>query len=71
VSTTEFLTIKAAAQWLGVSDPALRRRVLAGDLVTFTNPRDRRARLIRLSELEAYAVPKPTAGGVGTEPRPP
>jgi len=71
MTTPEYLTIKAAARWLGVSDPAMRRRVLAGDLVTFTNPRDRRARLIRLVDLEEYAVPKPTAAGIGTEPRAP
>ena len=70
----EYVTITEAAARLGVSDPALRRRVLAGDLVTFTNPRDRRSRLIRLADLEAYMVPRRLgghAGGIGTEPRPP
>jgi len=47
VKTIEYLMIKAAGRWLGVSDPAMRRRVRGGELPTFTNPRDKRARLIR------------------------
>ena len=70
-TTGEYLTIKAAARWLGVSGPAMRRRLHSGDLATFTNPRDKRARLVRLADLEEYAIPKPTGGGIGTEPRPP
>jgi len=78
VSTNnEFLTLGEAARRIGLSGPAMRRRVHAGDLAVYSNPVDGRERLIRLADLAAYLEPKPTAprrghaGGIGTEPRPP
>ncbi len=55
----EFLTLSEAAARLGVSEPALRRRVERGQLPTFTNPGDLRSKLIRAADLDAYAVPAP------------
>ncbi len=55
----QFLTLTQAARRLGLSEPALRRRIQAGVLPVFTNPRDRRSRLIRLIDLDTYAVPTP------------
>ena len=73
----EYVNMSEAAERLGMSYPAFRRRVESGDVATFTNPWDRRGRLVLIRDLEAYAVPKPAAarrghaGGIGTEPRPP
>ncbi len=67
----EYVTLTEAAERLGISYPAFRRRLQNGDLATFTNPRDQRGRLVLIRDLEAYAIPKPTGGGIGTEPRPP
>ncbi len=53
----EYLTLREAAVCLGISEPALRRRVLRG-LPTYTNPADLRSRLIKAADLERYAVPE-------------
>jgi len=75
-ATDQYLTISQAARRLGVSDPAMRRRVHGGELPLYTNPADKRVRLIRQADLDAYAVPKPAASmrghaGADAEPRPP
>ncbi len=55
----EYLSLTEAARRLGVSEPVLRRRVLRGELPTFTNPADLRSRLIKAADVERYAVPQP------------
>ena len=52
------LTIREATKAFGVSDFTLRRRIAAGELTTFVNPLDRRARLLDAAELERYAAPR-------------
>ncbi len=62
----EFVTLTEAARRLGVSEPAMRRRLQRGELQAFSNPRDARSRLIRAEELEAFMVPRPiTPAGQG------
>ncbi len=55
----EYVTITEAARRLGLSEPALRRRVERGLIPTFTSPQDLRARLVRVADLEAFMVPQP------------
>jgi excisionase family DNA binding protein len=54
----EFLSLGQAARRLGVSEFALRRRIAGGEIPVYDNPRDRRSRLIAVSDLEAYATPR-------------
>ncbi len=54
-----FLTFSEAAATLGVSEPALLRRVRAGHLQTYVDPTDYRVRLVDAAELEAFMVPRP------------
>ncbi len=55
----DYVTLSAAAVRLGVSEPAIRRRVQRGELPVYSNPADLRSRLIRGADLERYAVPQP------------
>lgn len=55
----DYVTLTEAARRLGVSEPAIRRRVLRGALQTFSNPQDLRTVLIRTADLNTYAVPQP------------
>ena len=56
-----FLPITEAAKRLGVSCFTLRRRIAEGELDAFANPLDRRARLVRTTDLERYAAIRPLA----------
>ena len=52
------LTIREATKAFGVSDFTLRRRIAAGELSTFVDPFDRRARLLDADEVARYAAPR-------------
>ncbi len=54
-----FLTFGEAAATLGVSMPALQRRVEAGHLTSYADPTDFRVKLIDAQELERFMVPRP------------
>lgn len=58
MSGDDFLTIQQAARWLGVSEPALRRRLDRNLIPIYSNPADLRSRLIKAADLERYAVPE-------------
>lgn len=58
MSGDDFLTITEAARRLGVSEPAVRRRVGRGLIPVYSNPADLRSRLIKAADLERYAVPE-------------
>ncbi len=55
----EYVTIQQAARRLGLSEPALRRRLERGLIPTYSNPVDLRSRLIKAADLAAYATPQP------------
>jgi hypothetical protein len=55
----EFIGVREASRRLGVHPRTLRRRVLSGDLQTFTNPLDARTKLIRARDLEELMRPQP------------
>ena len=55
----QFVRLGEAAERLGVSGPALRRRIAGGELATYADPRDKRSKLIRIVDLETYATPRP------------
>ncbi len=50
----EYVTISEAAKRVGITETALRRRVRRGELRAYRDPRDLRAKLVRVDELEAY-----------------
>ena len=57
-----YVTISEARARLGLSDPAFRRRLRAGVLPTYRNPKDWRSRLVSVEDLERYVtVPTPIA----------
>lgn len=49
-----FVTTREAARLTGISMPTLRRRVRAGHLTAYDNPRDFRVRLLATDELQAF-----------------
>ncbi len=55
----EYVTIAEAARRLGLSEPALKRRLDRGLIRTFTSPLDLRSRLIRAADLDAFLIPQP------------
>ena len=60
VSTTDesrLETIADAARRKGVSHETVRRRVLAGELKSFQNNRDRRQRLVSVEEVDRIFEP--------------
>ncbi len=58
MSGENFLTITEAARRLGLSEAALKRRVERGLIPLYTNPDDLRSRLVKVADLDAYAVPE-------------
>ncbi|MDP9354966.1 MAG: helix-turn-helix domain-containing protein [Chloroflexota bacterium] len=66
----EYVTITEAAAVLGISEPALRRRVERGLIPVYTNPDDLRSRLVKAADLDAFKRPKlltpaPAGQGIG------
>ena len=57
--TETYVTISEAATRLGVSGEFMRRRLRDGALVAYSNPRDRRSKLIALDHLERFSIPQP------------
>ncbi len=55
----QFVTIGEAQRRIGVSHPTFRNRVRRGEIATFTNPRDRRSRLVAVEDLERLLTPRP------------
>ncbi len=54
----EFMTIKEAAEVLGVSRVTIYRRVKAGELEAYQSRADRRERLVRRADIEALLRPE-------------
>ncbi len=55
---SEYMTIREAAAVLGLSEPAVRRRVERGLIPAYTNPDDLRSRLVKAADLDAFKRPK-------------
>ena len=53
----EFLTLKEAQEYLGVSKAKMSR--LARSLVIYEDPRDKRKRLVKKADLESLRQPRP------------
>jgi hypothetical protein len=53
--------MKEAARMIGITSRSLRYRLKQGDLPTFSDPTDKRNRLILRADLERYLEPKPHA----------
>lgn len=57
----KYLTLAEAAEWYGVSERTLRRRIAEGRLPAYrVGPRSIR---VKAEDVEALAQPIPTAGG--------
>ena len=50
----EFIPMMKAAERLGISLVAFRRRVRRGEIAVYGSPRDHRLRLVRVDDLNAY-----------------
>ena len=50
----KLVSIDRAATLAGMNQRTFRRRVASGELVTLTDPRDRRRKLVRLDDLRKY-----------------
>ncbi len=69
----EYVTIAEAARRLGVSEPALRRRVERGLIAVYSSPCDLRSRLVKAADLDAFKLPKlltPAGQGAGGDAMP-
>ncbi len=69
----EYVTITEAARRLGVSEPAMRRRVERGLIPVYTNPDDLRSRLVKAADLDAFKRPRlltPAGQGIGGDAMP-
>ncbi|MDP9470377.1 MAG: helix-turn-helix domain-containing protein [Chloroflexota bacterium] len=71
----EYVTIAEAARRLGVSEPAMRRRVERGMIPVYSSPCDLRSRLVKAADLDAFRLPKlltpaPAGQGIGGDALP-
>ena len=55
---SEYLTITEAARRLGVSEPALRRRIDRGLIAIYSSPTDLRSKLIKVRDLKNFMIPE-------------
>lgn len=55
----DYLPLNEAARRLGISEFTMRRRIAEGELPVWTDPLDRRRRLLRRRDLDRYAKPRP------------
>jgi predicted site-specific integrase-resolvase len=58
MEASEFIPLARACEQLGISAPALRRRILRGDLQLFEGL-DQQERLVRRDAVERLARPRP------------
>ncbi len=58
----EYLSLKAAAELMGVSRYTVWRLVKDGKLDVYESDRDRREKLVRRSDVEAIMRPRPASG---------
>jgi excisionase family DNA binding protein len=56
-----YLTFAQACAALGVSKMTLQRRVKAGELEAYEDPRDKRYRLVRVEDVERLGQPRKSA----------
>ena len=54
----DYLPLTEAAKRLGISEFTMRRRIAAGELSVWTDPLNRRRRLLRRRDLDRYAKPR-------------
>lgn len=52
------IPLKEARERLGVSKETMRQLLRRGEFTVFSNPRDRREKLIDTEEIDAYLRPK-------------
>jgi len=62
VASDEYLNLKEAARYLGVSDIKIRHLINKGLLKVSLDPLDDRKRLVKKSELDALKTPRPVEG---------
>lgn len=54
----QYMTISEACHRLGLSEPALRRRVQRGLIPVYSNPDDLRSQLVKAADVDAFKRPK-------------
>ena len=59
--TEEFLLLKDAMKYLGISKAKIWRLVKEGALPTYSDPLDKRKRLVRKEDIEKLRQPRPQA----------
>ena len=62
MASGEYLNIREAASYLGVSDVKIRRLVIKGLLRVSLDPLDARKRLAKKRDLATLTTPRPAAG---------
>ncbi len=55
----QFVTVTEAKRRIGVSAPTWGERVRRGEIVLYSNPRDRRSRLVAVDDLDRLMTPRP------------
>ncbi len=64
----EFLAFNEAVKEFSVSVHTLRDRIRTGELAVWSDPLDRRRRLLRRSDLDSYAAPRRADGRRPSDP---
>lgn len=64
MASDEYLNLKEAARYLGVSDIKIRRLISKGLLEVSFDPLDDRKRLVKKSDLDALKTPRPVEGAI-------
>ncbi len=54
-----FVTVTEAKRRVGLSAPTWCERVRRGEIVLYSNPRDRRSRLVAVEDLDRLMTPQP------------
>ena len=57
-----YIPMTQAAKTLRISEPTLRRRIRGGELTVYSDPCDRRRKLVRKSDLERFRAITPSDG---------
>lgn len=56
VKNGEFVNIREGAKRLGISEPAIRRRIQRGELTAYASPLNLRVKLLRIADLDRYGA---------------
>ena len=57
IELSDFVRVEDVPARIGLSERMLRRRLAAGEVAVYQDPRDRRKRIVRIEEIDRLARP--------------